>query len=103
LVNGIVNQNVVPAIVASLSNIAAEITNLTNAVKPLITDIILPLAEDEFNTLPGLVADTKAIVSDVQAAATAIINSDTARTLITSPFSHCRLPLSASPLFLEES
>ncbi|KAI1735339.1 hypothetical protein F4680DRAFT_453032 [Xylaria scruposa] len=65
-VNGTVNDEVVPAVKASLNNIAGELQNLVDFVKALATGVILPLADAELNNIPGFVADVKSISADIQ-------------------------------------
>ncbi|KAI1753960.1 hypothetical protein F4782DRAFT_528890 [Xylaria castorea] len=66
LVLNTVNNEVVPALKASLNNIATEINNVVQFVTPLVTNVILPLAEQEFNNIPGFVANVKSISADVE-------------------------------------
>ncbi|KAJ8109922.1 hypothetical protein ONZ43_g6010 [Nemania bipapillata] len=81
LVQTTVNSAVVPALQASLQNIAGEITSVTSFVKPLVTDVALPLAQAELDNLPGFVADVQAIAGDVQDAANVILAGLSQQTL----------------------
>ncbi len=73
LVQTTVNDAAIPALRASLNNIAAEITSVTNFVVPLVTDVALPLAQQELDNLPGFVTNVKGIAGDVQYTANFIL------------------------------
>lgn len=73
LIQTTVNNGVIPALQASLSNIASEITSVTSFVTPLVTDVTLPLVQSEVDNLPGFVADVRCIAGDVQDVANAIL------------------------------
>ncbi|KAI0867488.1 hypothetical protein GGS24DRAFT_485458 [Hypoxylon argillaceum] len=81
LIQTTVNNGVIPALQASLSNIASEITSVTSFVTPLVTDVTLPLVQSEVDNLPGFVADVRCIAGDVQDVANAILAALSQQTL----------------------
>ncbi|KAI3324646.1 hypothetical protein HD806DRAFT_534112 [Xylariaceae sp. AK1471] len=66
LVQTTVNDATVPALKASLKNIAAEISSVTKLVVPLVTGVVLPLAEEELANLPGFVGNVRDIELEIQ-------------------------------------
>ncbi|KAI0183961.1 hypothetical protein EV127DRAFT_474737 [Xylaria flabelliformis] len=82
LVIGTVNNEVVPAVKASLNNIAGELQKLVSFVDALLTGIVLPLAEAEFNNIPGFVADVESISADVQVTVNLILANLPAELLV---------------------
>ncbi|KAJ2999211.1 hypothetical protein NUW58_g66 [Xylaria curta] len=73
LVQTTVNSAAIPAIRASLRNIAAEIASVTTFVVPLVIDVALPLAQQELDNLPGFVGNAKGIAADVESTANLIL------------------------------
>ncbi|KAI0550660.1 hypothetical protein F4679DRAFT_594567 [Xylaria curta] len=82
LVIGTVNDEVVPAVKASLNNIAGELQNLVDFVKALATGVILPLADAELNNIPGFVADVESISADIQVTVNLILANLPAELLV---------------------
>ncbi|KAI0861796.1 hypothetical protein F4860DRAFT_513589 [Xylaria cubensis] len=81
LVIGTVNNEVVPAVKASLNNIYEELQSLVSFVNDLLS-IIEPLAEAEFNNIPGFVADVESISADVQVTVNLILANLPAELLV---------------------
>ncbi|KAI1327264.1 hypothetical protein F5Y16DRAFT_201469 [Xylariaceae sp. FL0255] len=72
---GTVNNEIIPAINASLCNIEDELTNVINTVVPLIEDIVLPLLASELATLPILVSDVQYIVCECKDSLSLLLGS----------------------------
>ncbi|KAI1375965.1 hypothetical protein F4677DRAFT_459923 [Hypoxylon crocopeplum] len=64
----------VPQLEHSLLAIAGEVTKIVGSVLPLVTDGVLPLAEDELKNLPGLLNDVLSIANGVESTAQKIVN-----------------------------
>ncbi|KAI0975364.1 hypothetical protein F4678DRAFT_324105 [Xylaria arbuscula] len=69
------NSAAISAIRASLQNIAAEISTATKFAVPLVTDVALPLAQQEFDNLPGFVGNVKDIAADVESTANLLLGN----------------------------
>jgi hypothetical protein len=74
LVASTINGSVIPAIAASLRNIASEITSVTNVVNLLVAQVIVPLTQAELAAIPGLVASVQNITQAVEDTANLLIN-----------------------------
>ncbi|KAI1270693.1 hypothetical protein F5Y18DRAFT_19713 [Xylariaceae sp. FL1019] len=61
-----VDNEVIPAVSASLANIKDEVENLKDTVLPIIEDILLPLVASELALLPLLIFDVQCIVTDIK-------------------------------------
>ncbi|KAI0435806.1 hypothetical protein F4803DRAFT_573778 [Xylaria telfairii] len=75
LVQTTVNDAAIPAIRASLRNIATEISSVTRFVVPLVTGVALPLAQQELDNVPGFVGNAKDIAADVESTANLLLAS----------------------------
>ncbi|KAI0152816.1 hypothetical protein GGR57DRAFT_503325 [Xylariaceae sp. FL1272] len=65
-VDDTVNNEVIPAVNASIANIKVELENLKDTVVPIIEDIVLPLVASELALLPDLINDAQYIVSEIR-------------------------------------
>ncbi|KAI1288703.1 hypothetical protein F5Y03DRAFT_404530 [Xylaria venustula] len=76
------NSAAVSGIRASLQNIAAEISSATKFAVPLVTDVALPFAQQEFDNLPGFVGNVKDIAADVESAANLLLGNLSQQSLL---------------------
>ncbi|KAI0474443.1 hypothetical protein F4859DRAFT_522068 [Xylaria cf. heliscus] len=77
---GTINNQAITAIQGSLTNIGNVISSATSDVAPLVTDVALPLAQDELDSLPGLLASANETVTDLKTSFSGIANTLTGLT-----------------------